>query len=451
MPIPSKHKVTISHRESSAYGFGKTEWTCIVPLETAMELAFAHAVSNQKIAEKVWNDETTQRIMLRALDPDGQLHGLCEEYSEDGKLRKSGSYVHGKSDGEHLHYGGRDGTTLLERIPYKLGNIDGILETYNTEGQLGITCNYVEGKKHGIETCYFHTGEVQQVASYAEGQLEGDTIEYDSMGNVCKRAEYQAGKLHGLCEVYCNRTGGLKSRANYAEGEFDGSMEMFHPNGNLSYQATYKQGKLDGQEARFHPNGQIEQRCHYVEGVMSGLDEHFDETGALLTRATMENGMRSGPYEEFYPSGQVKRQTSYIVGMPSNMHTDYYESGNLKERVFDYEVEGHVCQYESYHENGLLHEKGTLNHRLKRCGEWEQYNQDAELVAKGAYANGLRIGMWHCVEEQVPYAWYLHDKCLGSDENPERLMQNILATRTDKLPVGIQIQSWDQEYYMTIG
>jgi antitoxin component YwqK of YwqJK toxin-antitoxin module len=70
---------------------------------------------------------------------------------------------------------------------------------------------------------------------------------------------------------------------------------------------------------------------------------------------------------------------------------DYFANGNI--RIVAYQHENFVERI-TYHDNGVIKEYASyLN--AKPHGIWKNFNTSGELVSKGQFENGEKVGQWH--------------------------------------------------------
>ena len=107
----------------------------------------------------------------------GQLHGLYENYDEQGQLFMKCSYEKGKKNGSYEAYS-KNGQMFL-KCTYKKDKIDGDYESYHENGNLFLKCTYKKGKKNGSYERYYDNGQLWKKCSYSNGEIDaGSYVDY---------------------------------------------------------------------------------------------------------------------------------------------------------------------------------------------------------------------------------------------------------------------------------
>lgn len=79
----------------------------------------------------------------------GQKHGPCIEYYENGKIKEKGNYIKGFRNGYYT--------------------------TYYDNGKLETECDYVRGKRDGRYVEYYANGRIKDETTYIEGVISEDS------------------------------------------------------------------------------------------------------------------------------------------------------------------------------------------------------------------------------------------------------------------------------------
>ena len=129
------------------------------------------ADSKPSVKEEFYsNGKLKSRTTYQSKTDGGKLHGLYEQYHENGQLQGKVNY--------------KDG--IIE---------DGPFESYDTKGQLEDTGNF----KDGIFESYYENGQLKRKGNIIEG---GPYEKYRENGQLEYRGNYKDGKLDGFFEVY---------------------------------------------------------------------------------------------------------------------------------------------------------------------------------------------------------------------------------------------------------
>lgn len=130
---------------------------------------------------------------------DGTKTGLWVTYDADGKVTSMKNYVNGKLDGvsvvmsqreqidEKAHYRqdvlhGLSGKYRFgrpeEELPYKNGQLDGIVRKYYQNGKIREEIGFKDGKQHGSYKYYNEDGSISLDYTYENGEkISGGIVE----------------------------------------------------------------------------------------------------------------------------------------------------------------------------------------------------------------------------------------------------------------------------------
>ena len=92
-------------------------------------------------------------------------------------------------------------------------------------------------------------------------------------------SDFLFGKKDGPFESYY-RSGQLKEKGTYRDGELEGLCEEYYKNGQLSEKGTYKDGEPHGPFEGYSKNGQLEWKGTYNMGEECG---EWIEDGETVT------------------------------------------------------------------------------------------------------------------------------------------------------------------------
>jgi len=100
----------------------------------------------------------------------------------------------------------------------------------------------------------------------------------------------QFGKKDGPFKSYY-RSGQLKEKGTYKDGELEGLSELYYKNGQLSEKGTYKDGEPHGPFEGYSKNGQLEWKGTYNMGEECG---EWVEDGETVTYAACPPDLEGG-------------------------------------------------------------------------------------------------------------------------------------------------------------
>jgi len=168
------------------------------------------------------------------VDANGVPDGVEEHYhSQFGRVRRL-TYKKGAKDGEEqfFKYGG--GRQPSKIVPWKNGEIHGVVKTFYPSGELLGESPHVKGKAHGVSKTCAKDGFVLQTIPYKEGKRHGTMIEH--WADTKKRKSeipYKDGKVHGTVRQYY-RSGKRKREIRAWEDKFHGIEKVYDEEGKLT-------------------------------------------------------------------------------------------------------------------------------------------------------------------------------------------------------------------------
>lgn len=160
------------------------------------------------------------------------VHGVLNNYSEDGKLMVSRKY----NAGVIYEYSFLSEGKLLPYIPF---SGTGKIEAKFDNGNNSVAFNLIDGLYEGRYVRYFSNGKICIEANYSKDEVEGKHSEYYANGNLKEEGEYSLGKLNGKHTTYYE-TGQVKREANYVFDDKHGVTKYFSNEGKLINTITYK-------------------------------------------------------------------------------------------------------------------------------------------------------------------------------------------------------------------
>jgi len=99
---------------------------------------------------------------------------------------------------------------------------------------------------------------------------------------------------------------------------------------------------------------------------------YHKESKAILALENYSKGKLTGIRKVFYPNNTINEETMYVDGVKDGVYRKYTEKGVLLE--------------DAVYKNGELH--GPVTYK----------NENGQIVAKGNFVNGRKMGMWQFYE-----------------------------------------------------
>ncbi len=150
---------------------------------------------------------------------------------------------------------------------------------------------------------------------------------------------------------------------------------------DLTIESEYhlKDGELDGQMIEFYPDGSKKTISNWSKGKISGKIVNYDEEGNVSSEYFVANELLNGIRKD-YESGILVREVNFKNDEEEGIEKTYYLNGKLKWTI--------------NFSNG------------KRNGIYQEYNMDGLMVRKETYVNDLLIGPFENIlfdDEDKPF------------------------------------------------
>ncbi|GAB2492758.1 toxin-antitoxin system YwqK family antitoxin [Algoriphagus taiwanensis] len=226
---------------------------------------------------------------------------------------------------------------------------------------------------------------------------ENDSQVYFYFGNtnLVGVGPIEEGKKSGTWKIY-KRVNELSApqesldavRGVEIEETFDLSMPVF--------QIVFKDNQPDGLMEEFYSNGQLKKLVNFSEGKLNGDFFEFSITGDVLLSGRYKDGLKVGEWNSYYRNGAKKSEYSYSNNLLYGTYKAFFPNGNLQKSV-EYQNDQEHGPYMRFHEDGqpeiiAAFANGELN------GGWENFDNLGDLISKGQFQEGIRVGFW---KEQI--------------------------------------------------
>lgn len=346
---------------------------------------------------KEWYSNGVLRLHKTFLNE--KLHGLSEEFFEDGSLSAQCSYENGLTVGPAIFH--QEDGSRVELFYNKEGKIDGSLQVYHADGSLAQEKDFrqnsvlkevrtyyskseagaerclkeiarfdSEGRFDGEQKGYHINGLLGKITHYSHGLKEGLCASFDLSGQVMQEAWYRSNRLHG--SLFKRDPDQKEWIIHYVNGQKTGSCEHFFNDGQkrqILLESYYDKGLLEGVVREFSIEGKLIAATFYKEGKKEGRALLYSPKGEIIHSAYFKNDKLEGAAESFYPDGSTKERAFYLDGLLHGEKRRFYPNGA---------VELIEC-----YQNGLL--DGVL----------ETYSQEGVRLFFAEFSNGKRSGAFH--------------------------------------------------------
>lgn len=321
-----------------------------------------------------------------------------KRYHPNGELAECYKSINGRPFGKTCKYN-IHGQLLSEAIY----NADGTMIKYNDyfpNGKINKSFVFKFGNTQ-IHQCFKPTGEMITSDTIKNGM---GMFRYFSSGLNSENL-LVAGEKHGWQKLYDNK-GYLIDSLLFINGEEDGRMVGYYPNGEVFNSCTVSLGKVDGWHHLFSQEGVLILKSYFELDEIQDTMWSYDYEGRVKEQSCFVDGMLEGINSYYAPDGSVMLQVLYDQGY----HIDYaYREKNGELSTFipftndslsivSYYPNGEVAlqavfnqrrliSMQTYHKNGTLHQQYTRQNGFLH-GEYIENFENGNLHVKRYYQYG---------------------------------------------------------------
>lgn len=205
--------------------------------------------------------------------------------------------------------------------------------------------------RHGSYKAFYRTGELREKAEYKEGNLLGTATTFYKDGQVAEVSNWKDGQFHGIYKYYA-------------------------PNGTLVEDYVYENGALNGTAKSYFENGQLKKEIIYKDDLLWNSIANYDSAGNKLDSLSIVNG--DGLLNEYYPNGQLAGKTTVVAGDFNGPFEVYHENGK-PQIITNYLAGKKHGTYQSFFESGQLETHTNFHHDIN-IGVNKLYSRDGVLI-----------------------------------------------------------------------
>ena len=325
----------------------------------------------------------------------GEKAGICKAYYENGQLKRVSEYKGYTTIGHYEYY--QENGHLSEKGDFnEKGNKTGEWKFYSYEsGKLRTIGTYLNGKSIGEHKSFYEDGTLEGKVVYKNEGEDATHISYYKNGKIKEKREVKNGEYAGEMTAYYEN-GQLKSKHFYdLNGKSTGESKSYFENGKLSSISNYKNGNHEGEEKQYSDSGQLLEIGNYKNGNKIGVWKYYHENGQLKRVGDKSKFNKIGEWKYYHENGQLRRGGTY------NEHerkigewVAYYKNGKLLEKT-NYNDNGEIIgETKNYHDNGQLSGVAYRDDTGKNTGEWKKYSKSGELLSTATFKDNKIIGDW---------------------------------------------------------
>jgi len=285
-------------------------------------------------------------------------HGPWKMWDQRGNLMAQGEYRYGDRTGTWVRwYRGTSEAPLLRTAPYKdfagpfvsqatfqNGQLNGYWTLYDGKLRKISQWRFVDGHRHGLSVWWHANGRKMREIQFRDGDIDGHLAEWSPEGAVVLKETYQAGRKLG------------QKTAHYRDGKQKKSQGMYlfakdaekTPDDwwNCKLVVTIKTGKDErhGPWTSWHPNGQHQLEGTYEHDLQVGLFTWWHANGQKALEGRYDQGKQDGAWIWWYTNGQKSISGKYARGNPMGRWTWWGEDGRVAQSADLSNSEGVVIQ-----------------------------------------------------------------------------------------------------------
>ncbi len=250
-------------------------------------------------ADWVFNEEV--------LHPNGGLKMRWQEkYNERFRKVKHGLFEEWDCEG-----------TLLRKINFSYGKLDGIFRKFYPNGAIKLEGTYINLLKEGKWVLYGINGEIQYQCVFSS-----DTIVTNDV-DLVKNKDFMTVNLFEYSVNYenkdtlateCYPNNQLKRKAYFDDNGNLLQVKIWYENGQLSNEKNYENGSPAGIWKSWNQDGKIIQTIEYINKDISKVKIYRLYSEILMMEGIMVNGEKDGVWYEYENDGKLYQKVKYENG-----------------------------------------------------------------------------------------------------------------------------------------
>lgn len=288
--------------------------------------------------------------VINRTDKNGEKQGVWKDFYPGGKPKSETTYISGKKSGYAKTYSESGslkdiekyiGDSLQKDVPELTTKLE-IRSEYYEDGRVKKTGTYLYGLAEGIHKEYSPEGKITGAKMYKEGVLAGEGLideagnqqgpwtEYHPNGKIKAKGVYDNGvKIGDWIFYYPNEK--VEQKGKYdKKGRAQGLWQWYYDSGKLLREENYLNGKREGPLTEWSDSGNVITKGEYIDGLKEG--RWFFQMQDFKEEGMYKNDLKDGPWESYYvENSQLRFAGKYVEGMPDGKHTYYFYDGKVQE------------------------------------------------------------------------------------------------------------------------
>ncbi len=235
---------------------------------------------------------------------------------------------------------------------------------YPAEGKIE-EGSYVNDRKEGTWIKYYNDGITPKLkGEYKNNRPQGGYIKLSPKGVVIERGTFTMGKYMDSLVRY-HSDGTLLYQGYYNnEGNEQGTIKYYYPNGQVEFEYTSDNGTPKGKATRYYENGDVKELIYYEGGAVT----KSEKKEMVNTEVVVKNPEAS---KEMAPSIKTPN-TKGAKFLPNgynkvyNANQEIWQDGDFRNgrlwdgKVYEYDKDGILLKVRVF-KNGVYHSDGQLN------------------------------------------------------------------------------------------
>ncbi|HEX3726764.1 MAG TPA: hypothetical protein VHV08_11000 [Pirellulales bacterium] len=230
---------------------------------------------------------------------------------------------------------------------------------------------------------------------------------FDQHGNPVAQGEYRYGNRSGTwirwyrnpseaplltTSVFRQYNGPFISQASFEHGQLHGSWMIYDGKKHKISQWDFADGHRQGPSTWWYPSGKKMREIQYREGEIDGQLMEWNPEGAVTLNQTYHEGRKLAPKAATYPNGSKKSQGMFLFAKDIEKTPDDWWNCKLMETTKAGKDEKHGT-WTSWHQNGQHQLEGNYDHDLQ-TGVFTWWHTNGQKALEGRFDNGKQDGEW---------------------------------------------------------
>lgn len=277
----------------------------------------------------------------------GRAHGRYVEWHQNGQKKLLATVLGGNADLDEKSQNGwlfdkesicwnQEGT-LIAKMPYSKGVLEGACNYYNNDGKLIEELPYHKGELEGIAKVFALDGTTLEKTTYKNGLKNGSAEGLWNSVAIAWKEEWKDDLL--VSGSYYNKDGKLIAQVTDGTGK-----RALFGDEALSEVQEYRSGKPEGEVLLFDEQGTITRRLHVKDNEKHGEEIYYYPTLAFDSEPKPKlciewnQGKMQGVVKSWYQNGVQESSREMSRNVKQGLLTAWYKDGKLM-MIEEYENE----------------------------------------------------------------------------------------------------------------